>query len=61
MIIRCFEDANDHTMHKCSLSIILFYSLSIYNIILICCAFLPADLFELQVKNACFESHKFYE
>ena len=35
---------------------------SIYNgIILSWCVFLPADLFELQVKNACFESHKFYE
>ena len=53
MIIRCFEDANDHTIYK--------FSLSVMVLILIGCVFLPADLFELQVKNACFESHKFYE
>ena len=45
MLIRCFEDANDHTMHKFSLSIM------INGIILIWCVFLPADLFELQVKK----------
>ena len=43
MIIRCFEDADDHTIHK--------FSLSIMALILIGCVFLPADLFELQVKK----------
>ena len=54
MIIHCSEDANDHTIDT--------QMFSIYNgIVLSWCVFLPADLFELQAKNACFESHKFYE
>ena len=43
MIIRCLEDANDHTIH--------IFSLSAMVLILIGCVFLPADLFELQVKK----------
>ena len=42
IIIRCLEDANDHTIHK--------YSLSIMVLILIGCAVLPDNLFELRVK-----------
>ena len=46
MIIRCSEDANNHTIHKFSLSVVV--------LILIGCLFLPADLFELQVKKRMF-------
>ena len=53
MIIHCSEDADDHTIHKFSLSVVVLIKIG--------CVFLPADLFELQVKNACFESRKFYE
>ena len=43
MIIRCFEDANDHTTYKFSLSIMVLF--------LIGYVFLPDNLFELRVKN----------
>ena len=46
MMIRCLEDANDHTIH--------IFSLSAMVLILIGCVFLPADLFELQVKKRLF-------
>ena len=42
IIIRYLEDANDHTIHK--------FSLSIMVLILIVCEVLPDNLFELRVK-----------
>ena len=46
MLIRCFEDANDHTIHNFSLSIMVLFQFGAF--------FLPADLFELQVKKRMF-------